>query len=106
MCDLQALDVVECVDDTPVLKQSNTMPQIGCFYRVQSVRRVGDGFSVRLFELTPDCHLGGPCDCGNCGWDSGRFRLVQRQYEDRLTVLRALLGTMDAKPQSVPEVVD
>ena len=106
MCDLRALDVVECIDDTPVLKQSAIMPKAGHLYRIQSVRRVGYGFSVRLFELTPECHLGGPCNCGNCGWDSGRFRLAQRREEDKLSVLRALLKKMETPPVVVPEVVD
>src|SRR5436309_4993728 len=91
MCDLQALDVVECIDDSPVLKQSTVMPEAGRFYRVQSVRRVGDGFSIRLFELTPGCHRGGPCNCGNCGWDSRRFRRVARQHQDRLAVFRSIV---------------
>jgi hypothetical protein len=106
MCDLRALDVVECIDDTPVLKQSAVMPKAGHLYRVQSVRRVGDGFSVRLFELSPKCHLGGPCNCGNCGWDSGRFRLAHRREEDKLSILRAFLSKMETRTGVVPEVVD
>jgi len=106
MCDLRALDVVECIDDTPVLKQSAVMPKAGHLYRVQSVRRVGDGFSVRLFELSPKCHLGGPCNCGNCGWDSGRFRLAHRREEDKLSILCAFLSKMETRTGVVPEVVD
>jgi hypothetical protein len=100
MCDLKPLDIVECIDDSPILKQSTTMPQAGRLYRVQSVRRVGDGFSVRLLELTSECHLGGPCHCGSCGWDSGRFRRVAHQSEDRLAVFRELLE----QPGKVPEL--
>lgn len=103
MCDLQALDVVECIDATPVLKQSKTMPQLGRLYRVQSVRKIGDGYSVRLFDVTPECHLGGPCNCGNCGWDSRRFRRVQGPEKDRLTVLRVLLSSSKTAPDLVPE---
>ena len=92
MCELKAFDIVECVDDTPVQTQSRTMPVAGLLYRVQSVRRVGDGYSIRLSELTPDCYRGGPCSCGSCGWDSGRFRLAHRPG-DKLALFHEMLHT-------------
>ena len=107
MCDLRAFDIVECVDDTPVLKESQTMPEAGHLYRIRSVRKIGNGYSVRLLELTPDCHLGGPCSCGHCGWDSGRFRLTHRP--DKLAKFREMLNVKEAvrpvelKPDLVPD---
>jgi hypothetical protein len=90
MCDLKPFEIVECVDDTPVLKQSKTMPGAGRLYHVASVKRVGDGYSVRLLELAPDCYMGGSCICGNCGWDSGRFRRHHRP-DDQLAIFQAML---------------
>lgn len=54
------------------------MPDLGRLYTVASMRPVGEGISVRLRELTPTCHSGGPCGCGGCGWDAGRFRKIYR----------------------------
>ena len=105
MCDLKAFELVECVDDIPVLKQSKTMPEAGRQYHVASVKRIGDGYSVRLLELTPDCHVGGPCACGDCGWDSGRFRRILRQ-NDRLAKLRAMLKTSKRKQSPASEPVN
>jgi hypothetical protein len=78
LCDLLTGDIVECIDDRPVLAESRVMPVLGGLYTVSSVRPVGDGYSVRLKELQPSCHHGGPCACGGCGWDCGRFRKVHR----------------------------
>lgn len=78
MSDIAAGDMVECIDDTPALVESRVMPELGALYVVTSIRPAGDGHSVRLKELTPSCHLGGPCACGGCGWDAGRFRKVHR----------------------------
>jgi hypothetical protein len=71
-------DMVECVDDRPTLPESQVMPDLGAIYTVASIRAVEDGESVRLRELTPSCHLGGVCACGECGWDARRFRKVYR----------------------------
>ncbi len=95
MFDLRAFDLVECIDDTPVLTISRTMPGLGQHYRVESIRRVGDGHSVRLIELTPDCYMGGTCLCGHCGWDSSRFRLVRKLGDDRLATFHEMLGQTD-----------
>lgn len=54
------------------------MPELGGLYTVASIRTVELGHSVRLKELTPSCHLGGVCACGDCGWDAARFRKVYR----------------------------
>ncbi len=78
MSDIAVGDIVECVDDTPSRPESQVMPILGGLYAVASIRPVGDGRSVRLRELLPSCHLGGPCACGDCGWDAGRFRKVYR----------------------------
>jgi hypothetical protein len=102
MCELRALDVVECVDDIPVQKESTIMPRRGTHYRVQSVRGVGDGYSVRLMELTPECHSGGPCNRGNCGWDSSRFRRVSRSDQQALALLRAMLNEPVASFEETP----
>jgi hypothetical protein len=90
MCGLRASDFVECIDNHPVHKQSKTMPELGRLYTVESVRSIGNGFSVRLNELTPECFRGGRCSCGNCGWDAGRFRKV---YRPDGAALHALLDT-------------
>jgi hypothetical protein len=91
MCDLRECDFVECVDNRPIHKQSRTMPELGQLYTVESVRAVGGGYSVRLNELTPDCFKGGPCTCGNCGWDASRFRKIYRPREEKLASFKALL---------------
>ena len=78
MNDLAAGDLVECVDDTPSRPESQIMPDLGALYTITGVRPVDGGRSVRLKELTPSCHLGGLCACGDCGWDAGRFRKVYR----------------------------
>lgn len=91
MCDLRAGDLVECVDADPVHVRSKRMPELGQVYRIETARRVGDGYSVRLVEIAPECHRGGPCSCNNCGWDSGRFRRWGRLKSDRLGLFRAML---------------
>jgi hypothetical protein len=78
VCDLIAGDIVECVDDRPGRPESRVMPDLGGLYTITGVRPVGEGHSVRLKELAPSCHSGGPCACGNCGWDAARFRKVYR----------------------------
>lgn len=78
LSDFTTGDIVECVDDTPHRPESRIMPMLGGLYTVTSIRPVVDGHSVRLQELTPSCHLGGVCACGECGWDAGRFRKVYR----------------------------
>ena len=89
MSDLAAGDIVECIDDTPSRAESRIMPDLWALYTVGSIRPVGDGHSVRLRELTPSCHLGGVCACGDCGWDAGRFRKVYRPSGDLLARLMA-----------------
>jgi hypothetical protein len=74
MSQFQSADVVECIDDTPIHSETRVMPRLGERYTVTRTRQVGDGWSVRLLELHPTCHLGGPCRCGDCGWDAARFR--------------------------------
>jgi hypothetical protein len=78
MSDIRNGDIVECVDDTPRHAESRVMPTWGALYTITGVRRFEDGASVRLKELAPTCYLGGPCGCGQCGWDAGRFRKVYR----------------------------
>jgi hypothetical protein len=78
LSDIAAGDIVECIDDTPSRPESQVMPGLGALYTVTSIRPVDEGRSVRLKELTPSCHLGGKCACGQCGWDAGRFRKVHR----------------------------
>ena len=82
-------DIVECVDDTPSRPESQIMPDLGALYTITSIRRVGDGHSVRLKELTPSCHLGGVCACGDCGWDAGRFRKIYRPDPELIAILTA-----------------
>lgn len=89
MNDLVAGDIVECVDDTPIRSESQVMPDLGGLYTIASIRPVHDGRSVRLKELTPTCHLGGPCACGDCGWDAGRFRKVYRPGPELIAFLTA-----------------
>jgi hypothetical protein len=84
-------DVVECVDDRPSRPESLIMPELGALYTVATLRAVGDGHSVRLEEMRPSCRLGGVCACGDCGWDSGRFRRVGRPDPAVLEELLRLL---------------
>lgn len=91
MCELRPGDLVECVDNVPVYKQSRIMPELGRLYTVDALRVSGDGYSVRLRQLTPECYKGGICRCGECGWDSRRFRLVYRPSSDKLAVFTSLL---------------
>lgn len=105
MCEFKAFDIVECIDDRPVHRQSRTMPAAGHLYRIQAVRRVGDGYSVRLLELTPDCYRGGPCSCGSCGWDSGRFRLAYRPG-DKLALFHEMLRGSELHKAPVSEPVE
>lgn len=78
MSDIRSGDYVECIDDVPYRPESKVMPALGGLYTVASVRAIDGAGSVRLKELTPSCHRGGPCGCGECGWDAGRFRKVYR----------------------------
>jgi hypothetical protein len=87
MNDIAAGDIVECIDDRPALAESRIMPDLGALYTVTSIRPAGGGRSVRLKELAPSCHLGGPCACGGCGWDAGRFRKVHRPRPDLFATL-------------------
>ena len=103
MCDLRKDDFVECIDNKPAHKRSRTMPELGRFYTVESVRPVGGGHSVRLNELAPDCHKGGACSCGNCGWDSGRFRKIYRPTPEKIAALTALLDVPEL--EGVPRAV-
>ena len=98
MCDLKSCDFVECIDNKPARKWSRTMPELGRYYTIESVRPVADGYSVRLNELAPDCHRGGACTCGECGWDSSRFRRIYRPSPEKIATLTALLDA--------PELVD
>jgi hypothetical protein len=88
MCDFTTGDIVECVDDRPS-PESRVMPDLGALYTVASLRPVGEGLSVRLKELTPSCHLGGACRCGECGWDARRFRKIYRPTADFISGLSA-----------------
>lgn len=92
MCDFHCLDIVECIDGSPVCSESKVMPKEGRLYTVAGLRRVDGGYSVRLKELTPTCYLGGPCGCGDCGWDAARFRKVYRPDE---AMLRAMLAPVE-----------
>jgi hypothetical protein len=92
MCEFVCSDIVECIDDTPVRAESQAMPREGQLYTVARVRHVGGGYSVRLKELAPTCYLGGPCACGECGWDSARFRKVYRPNEARLRAMMSLVA--------------
>lgn len=98
MCDFQALDIVECIDDRPNRPESVTMPQLGQLYTVDTVRRLADGHSVRLIEIDPECHLGGPCACGDCGWDARRFRKVRRSGAEQADALLAAIRTKLLEP--------
>lgn len=87
MTDITAGDIVKCIDDTPSRPESQIMPDLDMLYVVASIRSVGDGHSVRLRELRPNCHLGGVCACGQCGWDARRFRRVYRPNPDLIASL-------------------
>lgn len=89
MNDLTRGDIVECIDDVPSRPESQIMPDLGGLYTITDIRPVGDGQSVRLKELTPSCHLGGVCACGDCGWDAGRFRKIYRPSADLIESLLA-----------------
>lgn len=102
MSQLRPGDLVECVNNSPVLKQSRTMPELDRLYTVELVRRSGDGDSVRLVELTPDCHRGGSCRCGTCGWDGRRFRLIYRPHPNKLAMFTELLRRSE-RPRFVTE---
>ncbi len=91
MFDLVRGDIVECIDDTPNRPESQVMPILGGLYTVTSIRPCEDGQSIRLKELTPSCHLGGPCGCGDCGWDGRRFRKVYRPDGGLIARLTATL---------------
>lgn len=97
MTDITAGDIVKCIDDTASRPESQIMPDLDRLYVVSSIRPVGDGHSVRLRELTPNCHLGGVCACGQCGWDAGRFRRLYRPDPDLIaSLLRPVREPCDA----------
>ena len=96
VCDFTTGDIVECVDDRPTRPESRVMPDLGGLYTVDSVRPVGAGTSVRLKELTPTCHAGGPCRCGCCGWDAARFRKVYRPKAELIASI--MLGLRKLEP--------
>ncbi len=104
MSDLSTGDIVECIDDTPSRPESQIMPDLGALYTITSIRPVGDGASVRLKELTPSCHQGGPCACGNCGWDAGRFRKVYRPSGEFIAAL--MCDAPEEIETETPELVD
>jgi len=87
MADFKPSDIVECIDDTRRCAETRVMPQLGQLYTITKVRAVGDGQSVRVRELIPTCYMGGPCDCGECGWDAGRFRKVYRPTSELIEAL-------------------
>jgi hypothetical protein len=87
MTDIEAGDIVKCIDDTPSLPQSQVMPELGALYTVASILAVGDGCSVRLRELTPSCYRGGVCACGGCGWGEHRFEKFYRPNPDLIARL-------------------
>lgn len=91
MFDMRPGDYVECVDNRPQISLSTTMPELDRLYTVESVRAVDGGHSVRLNELAPTCHQGGPCRCGECGWDARRFKRVYRPDSRKLAPFRELL---------------
>jgi hypothetical protein len=90
MCEIISGDIVECVDDRPGRPESLVMPQFGALYTVASIRPADGGFSVRLRELSPTCRLGGPCACGDCGWDAARFRRIHRPRPGQFSALLVL----------------
>ena len=99
MCNLKTADKVVCINNTPTLTRSGAMPELETVYTVESVRQVGLGFSIRLVELAPECHAGGSCRCGECGWDSLRFRKAVRRGGSKLAIFHALLeSTRPARP--------
>jgi len=87
-------DIVECIDATPVRAESQVMPSEGRLYVVASVSPAGDGYSVRLRDLTPTCYLGGQCGCGQCGWDAVRFRKIYRPNRELISSLSARVPEM------------
>lgn len=92
MCHILQFDRVLCIDNRQIFSESNAMPNLKQVYTVDMVRSVGDGYSVRLVEITPECYKGGPCSCGECGWDAGRFRTIYRLDDSALDVFRAMLS--------------
>lgn len=109
MSDISTGDIVECIDDTPSRPESQIMPDLGGLYTVTSIRPASGGASVRLKELTPSCHLGGACACGDCGWDAGRFRKVYRPSADFIASLMCDAPDdfeIDDLEVEAPELVD
>jgi hypothetical protein len=98
LSDLSTGDIVECVDDTPSRPESQVMPVLGGLYTIAGIRPCGDGHSVRLKALTPSCHLGGLCACGDCGWDAGRFRKIYRPDGELIARLKAVLRCETVEP--------
>jgi hypothetical protein len=103
MCDLKAGDFVECIDNKPAGRKRRTMPELGRFYTIESMRPAADGFSVRLNEVVPDCRRGGACACGRCGWDSSRFRRIYRPSPEKIAALTALLDAPELFDMSKAE---
>lgn len=98
MCNLKAGDMVECIFAGKIHQWSKkVMPVEGQRYTVESVRPLGDGYSVRLHELIPHCNDDKPCKCGNCGWDSTRFRKINPPKKELPSVLTDLLLVPDRK---------
>jgi len=97
MCDLKANDRVECIDNRPAHRSSLVMPELGRLYTVKSVRWADGGYSVRLHELCPECHRGGACRCGKCGWDAARFRRVYRPSRRKLAIFTKMLRDAEAE---------
>ncbi len=92
MLDLKPGDYVECIDNHPDFPISTIMPDLDRLYTVENLRFIAGGYSVRLNELAPGCYQGGPCTCGNCGWDARRFRRVYRPDLRNLEPFRAMLS--------------
>jgi hypothetical protein len=92
MLDLMPGDYVECIDNRPIFSISEIMPDTDRLYTVEDVRLIAGGYSLRLNELAPSCHMGGTCTCGDCGWDARRFRRVYRPDSRHLEPFRAMLA--------------
>lgn len=95
MCEFRDSDLVECVDNSPVHQQSKIMPELDRLYKVESIRWLAGGYSIRLEGLPPTCFKGGCCACGECGWDARRFRHVYRPEPRKLASLTALLQSRE-----------
>jgi hypothetical protein len=91
MLDIRPGDYVECVDNSPRSPISAIMPEGDRLYTVEEVRFIAGGYSLRLNELAPSCYMGGPCACGDCGWDARRFRRVYRPEARKLELFKAML---------------